>query len=600
MPVLSLSAQTAIERLDPYVILATRTPVDPATLGTVVDVISGADLNREQISSLAGALGGTAAPLFASGQPGATTSLFLRGANSNQTLFLVDGIRFSDPNTDYGPFLGGACASACDELEVAHGPQSTLYGGEAVGGVVSLRALPGQGEPTARVAVEAGSFGTVQGAVAAQGETNGWGYNFSAQGGHTDNRRVNNDFDSTNATLRLDRKLTNVVAMGGTLRWFHGVYGSPGDRFTNDPDNQEREDNLLGTIFTQLKPSPQWDARVTLGGQDRRYVSNNPRPGGPTQITVVKNRRGVLDAQTTYHGFERNRVTVGGNAEENSTRNTGFGDINKKQTLLAVFAEDEYTPIDNVYLTAGLRRDDFDTFGAATTGRVTAAWLIVPKTVKLRATYGTAFRSPSFLDLYGKNTFYVGNPNLRPEHARSWDAGVDYYLPEKRGSIGVTWFESHVHDLIVNDFSVFPSTTANVDRARMRGLELSAQANLPGAIDLRVAYNYLEAVNQSQGIRLLRRPRHNVSAAVWHDFGNGFSAGTGLRIVADRQDINARTFATIEAEDYTVARVYAAWKANERWTVKARIENALNEKYEEVNGYPQLGFGAFAGVEYRF
>ncbi|HYP17243.1 MAG TPA: TonB-dependent receptor, partial [Opitutus sp.] len=438
-----------VERLDPIVTTATRSPAPARTIGTAVDVISADELARRQITSLAQALGGVAgAPRFSSGANGAITSLFLRGSNSNQTLFLVDGLRFNDPNTDYQLFLGGGCVAACDSLEVAHGPQSTLYGGEAVGGVISLRAQPGTGEPRASVGVEAGSFGTVQGSLAAQGARDDWAYNVSAIGGHTDNERPNNAFDSANAVLRLDRKLNQRVTVGGTLRYFHGTYADPGDRYTNDPDNEERENNLLATSFAELSLSDAWKSRVILGGQDRRFVSENPRPGRPTQVTLVTNRRGVLDWQNTYTGIERHRITAGVTAEANHTRNTGFGDINKKQTLLAVFAQEEFSPTDELYFTAGLRSDDHDTFGRATTGRVTGAWLVAQRSLKFRASYGTAFRSPSFLDLYGRSAFYVGNPNLRAERARGWDAGVDFYLPEQRGTLSATWFDTRFRDLI--------------------------------------------------------------------------------------------------------------------------------------------------------
>ncbi|HVS51037.1 MAG TPA: TonB-dependent receptor [Opitutaceae bacterium] len=597
----SARAQTAPAQLDPFVTTATRTPATPQTLGSAVDTISASDLAREQIGSLAAALGSVpGAPVLAAGARGAAASLFLRGANSNQTLFLVDGIRLNDPNTDYAVFLGGACASACDNLEVAHGPQSTLYGGEAVGGVVSLRAERGAGAPSARVAVEAGSFGTVQGALAAQGASGANAWNFSAAGGHTDNARANNSFDSTNVALRLDRQLGERASVGGTLRWFRGDYGDPGDRFTNDPDNRDREDNVLATAFGDFKLADAWRAHVVLGGQDRRFVSENPRAGGATQITLVKNRRGILDAQTTYAGIERHRITAGLTAEANRTRNTGFGDIDRAQRLVAVFAQDEFSPRDDVFLTAGVRNDDFDTFGRATTGRATAAWLVAQRALKLRASYGTGFSSPTLLDLYGTSAFYRGNPNLRPERARGWDAGVDYYLASRRGTVSATWFDTEFSDLIVFDFGVFPGTTKNVERARTRGLELATHLTLAGGFSVRASYTYLEAENLSQHNRLLRRPRHSGNLDLWHDFGGGVSAGAGVAFAAQREDIDARTFATIDAEDYTVARLYAAWQATPRLALKARIENLLDESYEDVNGYPALGLGAFAGAEWKF
>lgn len=601
VPAITAPAQTAdMEQLPAYVFSATRTPAALTATGSYVDTITAEDLARMQLTSLQSALGGIpGAPSFSSGARGAITSLFLRGSNSNQTLFLADGIRLSDPNTDYQLFLGGACVTGCDSLEVAHGPQSTLYGGEAMGGVISLNAQRGQGPAKNLVSVEAGSFGTVQGALSSQGGDDKTAYNFSAAGGTTQNDRPNNDFDSATYVLRLDHKLSDKVALGGTYRGFIGKYGSPGDRFANDPDNIEKESNQLATVFANFTPVATFSSRVVIGGQDRRFESISPGPFG-TSTTLVKNRRAVLDWQNTVQFGDQHKVTAGLTAEENHTINTGFGHIDERQQLLAFFAQDEWTPVDHVYLTAGLRSDDFDTFGRATTGRVTAAWLSKESRWKIRGSYGTAFRAPSFLDLYGQESYYVGNPNLNPEKAKGWDAGVDYFLSGNRGILSATWFDTRFRNLIVFDFGVFPGTTANVESARTRGLELAGKFTLPGAIEIRAAYTYLEAENLSQGIRLLRRPRNSGSVDAWHGLGNAFSLGAGVSVVADRQDVDAQTFATVEGEDYTVVRIYGAWKATSRVTVKARIENLLNEKYEQVNGYPQPGFGMFGGVEVKF
>ena len=603
MPVLvlptGLRAQSSPAQLEPFVTTGTRTSATPTTLGTLVETLSAEELARRQQTALKEALGSASGtPLFASGANGALGSLFMRGANSNQTLFLVDGIRLNDPNTDYQVFLGGACLSACDSLEIAHGPQSTLYGGEAIGGVISLRALRGTAAPSARISAEAGSFGTVQGSVSAQGSSGANSYAFATAGGHTDNDRSNNAFDSATTTLRLDRTLNDHASIGATARWFHGVYGDPGDRYTNDPDNTTREENLLVTTFADFKWSDAWTAHTVLGGQDRRFVAESPRLGRATAITVVKNRRAVLDTQTTYTGYERHRFTAGFTAEANHTRNTGFGDINKKQGLLALFAQDEFTPLDTLFFTAGLRSDDFDTFGRAATGRATAAWLIAQRVLKLRASYGTAFRSPSFLDLYGQSAFYIGNPNLRPERARGWDSGVDYYLPGKNGTLSATWFETDFTDLIASTANF--RSVENIQSARTRGAELTARTPLPAAMEIRASFTYLEAQNLTSTTRLLRRPRQSGRIDLWHDFGAGLTAGAGMNFAAHRRDVNAKTYAQIDQEDYTVTRVYAAWQLYPHLALKLRLENLLNENYEEVNGYPALGFGAFGGLEWKF
>jgi vitamin B12 transporter len=594
------SQTVAGDPLEPVVVIATRTPADIHTLGSAVDLITAADLERQQITSPAVALGGIpGAPAFANGAPGSDVSVFLRGADSDQVLFLVDGIRLNDANTDYSVYLGGARLGASDTIEIARGPQSTLYGSEAVGGVVSIQAQKGSGAPTADFSVEAGSFDTVTGAVDAQGARNDVAWSLSASGSHTANDRQNNNSDTGNLVLRVDRDLAAGVDVGATVRGFEGRYGDPGDIYTNDPYAYEDEANWLGTVFADIKAAPDWAAHVTVGGQDRRYISFDELPGVYTSTTVVQNRRGVIDAQVSYSGFDGQRVTAGISAEDEATQDNGYGNIDRRQSLYAVFADDEWHPVQSVYVTGGLRYDDFDTFGSKVTGRATAAWLSTGRSLKLRASYGTGFNAPSFLDLYGADVGYVGNPHLKPESSRGGDAGIDWYLPGKSGTISATWFRADVRDLIEYNFYVYPGTTENIDEARTQGVELEGKFVLAGAFELHATYTYLEADDLTDGTRLLRRPRNSASADLWRDFGHGLSAGAGVQVVADRQDVDALTYLTVDDPNYTVARVYGEWRASPSLAFKARIENALNERYQPVNGYPALGFGAFGSVEWK-
>ncbi len=596
----SYSQSDPDSRLDAVVVVATRTPADIRTLGTAADLITPSDLSRQQITTPAAALGAVpGAPLFANGAPGSDISIFTRGSDSGQTLFLVDGIRLSDANTDYAVFLGGARLGSTDTIEIARGPQSTLYGSDAVGGVVSIRAQKGSGDPSASIDLEGGSFGTVSGALDAQGARDKWAWSFTASGSHTANDRPNNDFDSGDVVLRLDRALSASADLGATLRGFEGRFGDPGDIFTNDAYAHETENNWLGTVFADLRPAPDWSAHVTIGGQDRRYVAFDGLPGVFASTTVVQNRRGVLDAQATYSGAAGHRATAGVTLESESTRNNGYGDIDRRQTVMAAFAEDEWSPLKSVFVTGGLRYDDFDTFGTSITGRATLAWLAADRSLKLRASYGTGFNSPSFLELYGVATGYAGNPDLRPERSRGGDAGLDWYLPGDAGVLSATWFANDYRDLIVFDFNVYPGTTANVGKARTDGVELEAKVRLFSGVELHASYTYLNADDLTDGVRLLRRPRNSGSADLWRDFERGWSAGAGVQVVAGREDVDAQTFLTVNDPNYAVARIYAEWRASRRLSLKARVENLLDRKYEPVNGYPALGLGAFGEVEWR-
>jgi len=594
------TVQTAVQ-MAPVVTTATRLPESSTLSGTVVDVVSGGDLAEEQLTTLADALSGVAgAPEFGTGQAGAATSLFLRGSNSNQTLFLVDGIRLNDANTDYGNFLSGSRIFPTDMIEVAHGPQSTLYGSEAVGGVVSLRQSPGKGAPNESVDVEAGSFGTIDGMVTAQAGLAGWDYNLAASASETDNDRVNNRFKNLNVALRLDDQVTNNLLIGATLRGLDERYDDPGDEFTNNLYDYETEENWLATVFASARLSENILTRLTLGGQDRRFLSFEPDPGQPTVETVDKTLRGVIDWQLTFRLTENNQLTAGITSDTSSNINNGFGSINKHQSLFSVFGEDVWTLSPDIQVTGGLRRDDYNTFGAATTGRATLAWMMIPNALKLRGSYATGFDAPSFLDLYGQSAFFVGNPNLRPEHTHGWDAGLDYYVPDQKEVLSATWFVNDYSDLIVDNFNVSPATTANVQRARSQGAELSLSCLFFSSVQGRIAYTYLEAVNLSTNTPLLRRPRDSLSADFHEKLGQGFTVGVGGAYVGHRADVDALSFATVDDPGYTVVRVYASYQIGSGFTLKARIENALNRDYEPVNGYPQPSRGIFGSAELKF
>jgi vitamin B12 transporter len=586
--------------LDPYVVVATRTPEDVRTLGTSADLITADDLARQQITNPAAALGAIpGVPLFANGATGSDVSVFSRGADSDQILFLVDGIRMNDANTDYAVWFVVSQLATTDTIEVVRGPQSTLYGSEAVGGVVSVAAQKGAGAPSADLAIVAGSFGTAAGTVNSQGAQGAWAWTASGTGSYTANERPNNAFTSGDLVLRVDYEVNPTVSVGATLRGFEGRYGDPGDIYTDDLYAHETESNWLGTVFVDLKPVDDWSAHLTVGGQDRRYVSFDEEPGVYSSTSVVENHRGVVDYQATYTGLAAQKVTVGLNGEIETTQDDGYGDIDQRQTLFAAFAEDQWHPLASTYLTGGVRYDDFDTFGSAVTGRVTAAWLTPDRSIKLRASYGSGFNAPSFLELYGTAVGYQGNPNLKPERSRGGDAGLDWYIPNGLGTVSASWFRTDYRDLIDYNFDVYPGTTDNVGTARTQGLELETKLKLYAGLELHASYTYLDADDLTDGIRLLRRPRNSGSADLWRDFGHGWSAGAGVAVVAGRQDIDAETYETVNDPDYAVVRVYAAWKATSRLTLKGRLENALNEHYQPVNGYPALGFGAFGEVDWK-
>jgi len=594
-------SQTPATTLAPLVVTADRWPESAATVGAASDVITGTNVAQAQFVSLADALATVpGVPVFASGQTGAIASVFLRGANSDQTLFLVDGLRLNDGNVNYNGFITGARLFPGDTIEIVRGPQSTLYGSEAVGGVIALSTARGAGPPSGIVAAEIGSFGSREGLVAAQGAAGPWSYNAGVADSHTDNDRVNNAFNSASAHLRVDFDLNPIVTLGATVRGVRTHYGDPSDEYTDNPYNYETEDNWLGTVFADVRPSADFSSHLILGGQYRDYDEVEPTPGEGTAVTLERARRLVADWQVAWQMTAGNRLMAGVTGENESFVNNGFGDVDHRQSLVAEFAEDKLNLGDRVYLTAGVRHDDFSTFGAATTGRLTAAWLVADRALKFRASAGTGFNQPSLLDLYGTSEFYVGNPALIPERSTGWDAGFDAYVPGHRGLLSASWFQNDFKNLIEDDFNLFPATAFNVERARTRGLELAGQTDPTAAVQFKGSFTRLEAEDETTQTPLLRRPHYTASADLWTRLGAGLTLGVGGTWVGIRPDVDALTFATVNDPGFDVARVYAAWSVTKQWTLKARVENALDRRYEPVNGYPALPRGFFGGAEWSF
>ena len=226
--------------------------------------------------------------------------------------------------------------------------------------------------------------------------------------------------------------------------------------------------------------------------------------------------------------------------------------------------------------------------------------MLVDNALKVRGSYGSGFDAPSFLDLYGKSAFFVGNPALRPERSHGWDAGLDYYVPDQKEVLSATWFVNNYSDLIVDNFNVSPGTTANVQRARSQGAELSLSCLFFNAVQGKIAYTYLEAVNLTANTPLLRRPRNSLSGDLHEELGQGWTVGIGGAYVGHRPDVDARSFATVDDPGYTVVRAYASYQMTPQFALKARVENALDRRYEPVNGYPQPGTGIFGSAELKF
>jgi vitamin B12 transporter len=602
-----LAAQTRDStRLKEIVVTATRAPTPIGSLGSSADVLRPEELARRQLTSLREALqlatGGT---VLVSGAPGGVASLFLRGVSSSQTLLLVDGIRINDANTSYGSFLGGADLAGLGRLEVVRGPQSTLYGGAAIGGVVALDADRGAGRAHGSAEAEGGSFGSWRGRVSAAGGEGrlGWSTAFTANG--TDNERRPNGFDERTQLVRLDERLGGALQVGGTFRGLQQSLTSPGDlRTTNTtPAGTTTFENNLATLYVEALPVSRWSSRLTTGAQEQFTKGTGRFDGGPESAFSLTNTRWVLDWQNTL-ALGPSALAVAGVNREWST--AASGGASQDERLLGFYAEGEVTAFRSLTLTAGVRNDDYTSFGHAATYRLTGAWRLPRSDTKLRASIGTGFMPPS-LDARFGSAYQKPNPAIRAERSRGWDAGIDQGVFGGRVAVSAAYFRNTLRDLIGFQGAVFPDLgmSVNVDRARTSGLEVSGRVGA-GPVDARLAYTLLSAKSLSEPdpalTRLIRRPRHTLGADVVVAATRRSSIGAGVLVVAGREDTDFNSFPErrVNPGDYAVARAYASHDLGARLTLRLRADNLFDRRYEPVYGFPALGRSLTGSAAVRF
>jgi vitamin B12 transporter len=618
-------AQATAPALPTVVISGTRTPEPASETGSAVTIITAEELEAKQIRLVSDAL--RAVPGVAvnrSGPVGTFTQLRLRGAEANHTVVLIDGLKINDPfssEVDFAHLL----SAQIDRIEVLRGPQSVLYGSAAIGGVISIFTKRGTAGTQAEASLEAGSFATVIGGASLRGAADRFDYGLSLNAVRTDGTNVSRfgsevDGYRNNTVFGSARwQPTPVFSLNATLRWRDSrsqfdpqdfsfppgpTYGLiiDGDRETDSKQLDARLRGQLSTLDGQLEHQFGLARSKTKADNFANGVFSSGSEGTRTLLDYQGSLRfgGSALPQVLTLAVERERLEFVNQGPTPTSAQNQSRDSDR--TGLAL--EYRVRLPSQTALTLSGRSDRNDLLEGATTYRFTVAQPIGK--LKLRASAGTGVANPTFFELFG---FIPGsfdpNPNLKPEKSFGFDVGADLSVLGGAGKVSITYFDADLENEISGTFNstTFRSSTINlVGKSKRRGLELETQLRLSSEWSLGAAYTYTDS-KQPDGQSEVRRPRHIASASVSYSLP---SQRGGLTLAVDhngqQQDLDFTSFSTarVALKDFTLVRLAGRYALTPRIDVTARIENALNQEYEEVFSYRASGRAAFVGVTAKF
>ncbi|MGK2285653.1 TonB-dependent receptor plug domain-containing protein [Pedomonas sp. V897] len=610
-------AEEPINPLGQIIVSATRTEQPLALTGTSVSVLTAEDIRATQKAMLTDALREIpGVTVVRSGGPGAQTSLFIRGVGGEQTVVLIDGVRINDPSTPAATaYISDLVTTGIERVEVLRGPQSTLYGSHAIGGVVNIITTAGQPGLHAEAQVEGGSFDSWRAAGTVSGGSEALTGSLTASVYDTDGISAADKKDG-NTEKDGYRNWAVLGSLGARLAEnvrldLKGLYnrgraeydGFPPPLYTfADMDNRNRSELFSGYAGLTVD--------AFGGALSNRFAvgySRNDRADFETEIQTNDTRGQIrrFEYQGTLRAGASTELTFGAETEKQKIRNIGQWDLEPLKADVdthSVYAQGQTTLFERLTLTAGVRRDDHDTFGAHTTFRVAGAYQIEESDTLLRANWGEGFKAPSLYQVYSA----YGNADLEAETSDGWEAGFDQGFVDGRIRVSATWFEQKLKNQIDyvpctgGDLMCGPGRYGyydNVGRASFKGVELGLLLQPVDALVIKANYTWLEPLNRVTDTDLARRARDIFQTSVnWAATARtNFSAS--LVMVGDSYDSpgNANRL-----DGYTLVDVRASHALTPGLEVYGRIDNLFDVDYEVIRGYGTLGRGVYLGLRARY
>jgi vitamin B12 transporter len=600
--------------VDPVVVTATKVATPAEQLGASVSVVNGEDFQTYHYPTVDEALRNVpGVQIRRSGAYGKTTSVTIRGANANQVQVLVDGLRVKSPTLGQVD-LSDISPDLIERIEVIRGAQSTIYGADAIGGVINIITRKGTGGPfQASVQQEVGNYDTLVSRATVYGAWKILHYALSASHFESNGQFQNDETDANAISARIGATLPWDSTLDFIFRYNKNDIGVPvkgvfpGPQPINPIINRNARSQSETTIFSlegKTRPVEWWETRGRLSRYENSAGFQDPVDPGvafdfPTFSQVNVERREAEWVNSFFIGkWSTSSVGLEHRREIGENHNT-FRAVSETQS---VFFEQQLRFFERLFVTGGFRVEDNSVWGTTTTERGSLAFLIKETGTRLRGSAGTGFRAPTFNDLFFPG---FGNPVLQPEDSLSYDFGVDQKLWNNRIRLGLTYFQNEFKNLIT---CCTPIPTAplggpfNVGRARSAGIEFTSEVDVRPNLVASLNYTYTDSENLATDRLLPREPRHRWNIGLTWEPITKLSLFTQVHVVTEQFE----AFGEVYNSGHTQVDIGGTWRIVERmgWLRKleltARIQNLLNEGYAEVRGFPALGINALVGLRASF
>jgi vitamin B12 transporter len=594
------------------VVSATRTPTPAVEVASSITVITAADIEARQERTISDVLKDVPGlNVVQTGGPGGVTSVFIRGTNSNHTKVLIDGIDVSDPSNSTGAFdFGQLLTPDIERIEVLRGPQSGLYGSDAIGGVINIISRSGSGPMTLAAGLEGGSFETFNQAARLSGSQEAFHYGVNVTHFHAGATPVtpldllpagaarNDDYDD-NLTLstRLGYDITSNFDLGLVARYTDIHLRTTGEDyppplFTGVPAAEQTTAATDESFARLTAHAVSFDGLLdqTLGLAYSHLRTSTVQPQTPAALNTGERRK--ADWQGNFRLAPSETLVVGAEYERDEIDQP----ITASVHIGSGYAELQSQVGSHWFSALNVRYDDNSRFGGKTTWRFAPAWVIADSDTKLKASVGTGFKAPTLSELYQSfPPFFFANPDLKPENSTGWDVGFEQGVLRGLVRLGVTYYYNRIHDLVTTD--VTGTTYANIGEATTDGIESFIAWQPLKELTLRLDYTYTEATDEVLHQELLRRPKHKGTLLAQWQATSAWQLSVDVLAVGAWVDGN-RDFSIprLDAPGYTTVNFATSYELNPHFALFGRINNLLDRHYQNPVGFLQPGIGAYAGV----